>query len=338
MDKPRWKEYENTTNIQRTPYNSSFSQDFHQSSYILLQHPQNYRMFKNVNSIRVVQKTITNISVKDLYNDITSYPQPENPSYFIDQKLLDGFGTHVFNTAISKILHGKNKSLRNDIVSLVISDTYDTSQGVCSILLEPIYAENEIIATSWTLYRAPEGSYIIVLEYAELGDLREYLKEKFAEITWKEKIDISRQKNILAILSGKRETPVPGTPCEYIEIYRRCWDENPNRRPSVNDVFERLGEEIMVTGPVFKGEEKCCENHPHRELTSKWLETKISETDSISSPNSSSNVSELRLIELFKDIDRLCSNQPYSKVIRTFKQNAPNLAVKLMEYKDSSAD
>ncbi|CAG8525738.1 3432_t:CDS:2, partial [Acaulospora morrowiae] len=339
------------------------------------------------------------------YNGISLYPQPG-----------DGFGTHGFNTAISKILHGKNKSLRKGIFSLIVSDTYDTSQSVRSILLEPIYAENEIIATSWTLYGAPKGSYIIVLEYAELGDLREYLKEKFAEITWKEKIDISRQHtrnivlskrdekiraiitdfgmskvlsrgsltfsilkgvpafvdptvlneenydnftkksdvyslgvvlweissgtppfegqiNILAILGGKRETPVPGTPCEYIEIYRKCWDEDPKRRPSVHYVFERLGEEIMVTGPVFKGPEKCCENHPHHELTSKRLETRISETDSMSS-----NVSELRLIELFKDIDKLCSNQSYSKVIRTFKQNAPNLAAKLMEYKDNSTE
>ncbi|CAG8590414.1 3479_t:CDS:2, partial [Acaulospora morrowiae] len=37
------------------------------------------------------------------------------------------------------------------------------------------------------------GSYMVVLECAELGDLRIYLKEKSTEITWKEKIDISRQ-------------------------------------------------------------------------------------------------------------------------------------------------
>ncbi|CAG8690934.1 15035_t:CDS:1, partial [Acaulospora morrowiae] len=39
----------------------------------------------------------------------------------------------------------------------------------------------------------PDGFYVIVLEYAEMGDLRKYLESKFTDITWEEKIDISIQ-------------------------------------------------------------------------------------------------------------------------------------------------
>ncbi|CAG8448063.1 360_t:CDS:2, partial [Acaulospora morrowiae] len=261
----------------------SYFQDLYQSPCMLLQQQETYRMTQ-IRNIAVPSDTSDRDQSRDFalmqkmrHHDISSYPQP---------KLS---GMHSFNIAILEISLGKNQILRKNSFSLEISDTYDTPQCVCLIPLESIHAENELITTSWVLCRAPEGSYIIVLEYAELGELREYLKEKFAEITWKEKINICRQKNILTILSGKRETPVPGTPCEYIEIYRRCWDEDPNRRPSVHDVFERLGEKIMVTGPIFKEQEKCCENHPHRELTPKWLETRTSETDSISSLSSTSN-------------------------------------------------
>ncbi|RGB42638.1 kinase-like domain-containing protein [Rhizophagus diaphanus] len=42
------------------------------------------------------------------------------------------------------------------------------------------------------------------------------------------------------IVQGHRETTVPDTPIEYIKLYTECWDDNPDNRPSIQEVVERL--------------------------------------------------------------------------------------------------
>jgi serine/threonine protein kinase len=41
-------------------------------------------------------------------------------------------------------------------------------------------------------------------------------------------------------LRGGREPPFPGTPKEYIELYSQCWDDNPEKRPSCEEINNRL--------------------------------------------------------------------------------------------------
>ncbi|CAB5372505.1 unnamed protein product [Rhizophagus irregularis] len=56
------------------------------------------------------------------------------------------------------------------------------------------------------------------------------------------KIVIIKQKPklILEILNGKRETPVSDTPIDYINIYKKCWQNNPDDRPDMRQVFSDL--------------------------------------------------------------------------------------------------
>ncbi|CAB4442511.1 unnamed protein product [Rhizophagus irregularis] len=42
------------------------------------------------------------------------------------------------------------------------------------------------------------------------------------------------------ILNGKRETPTPDTPIDYIKIYKKCWQDNPHNRPDMQQVFSEL--------------------------------------------------------------------------------------------------
>ncbi|RIA92698.1 kinase-like domain-containing protein, partial [Glomus cerebriforme] len=44
----------------------------------------------------------------------------------------------------------------------------------------------------------------------------------------------------LEILQGHRETPVPDTPEDYIKIYTDCWNGEPDDRPTINQVVEKL--------------------------------------------------------------------------------------------------
>src|SRR5438128_9905521 len=41
-------------------------------------------------------------------------------------------------------------------------------------------------------------------------------------------------------LNGSRDEPVPGTPEKYIELYSECWDKDPDKRPSCEEIYKTL--------------------------------------------------------------------------------------------------
>src|SRR5690348_11174369 len=40
--------------------------------------------------------------------------------------------------------------------------------------------------------------------------------------------------------SGSRDPPVLDAPKEYIELYTKCWDDDPNKRPPCKEIYEQL--------------------------------------------------------------------------------------------------
>ncbi|CAB5359579.1 unnamed protein product [Rhizophagus irregularis] len=42
-----------------------------------------------------------------------------------------------------------------------------------------------------------------------------------------------RLKLMLEISNGKRESPIPNTPIDYLNIYKECWQNNPDDRPNM---------------------------------------------------------------------------------------------------------
>ncbi|KAF0487201.1 kinase-like domain-containing protein [Gigaspora margarita] len=47
---------------------------------------------------------------------------------------------------------------------------------------------------------------------------------------------------ILGIINGHRENHIKGTPPAYIKIYTDCWQQNPDSRPDIQQVFLSLKE------------------------------------------------------------------------------------------------
>ncbi|CAB5357057.1 unnamed protein product [Rhizophagus irregularis] len=39
------------------------------------------------------------------------------------------------------------------------------------------------------------------------------------------------------ISQGLRETPIPDTPEDYINIYTDCWNNEPDNRPTINQIL-----------------------------------------------------------------------------------------------------
>src|SRR2546421_21348 len=44
----------------------------------------------------------------------------------------------------------------------------------------------------------------------------------------------------LRIINGDREKPIDGTPLEYVELYTKCWNKDPESRPTIEFILETL--------------------------------------------------------------------------------------------------
>ncbi|POG74938.1 kinase-like domain-containing protein, partial [Rhizophagus irregularis DAOM 181602=DAOM 197198] len=100
----------------------------------------------------------------------------------------------------------------------------------------------------------------------------------------------------LDISQGHRETVVPDTPDEYVKIYTKCWDGEPDNRPTIYQVVDWLNAIITKKDVII-------ENHQ----ISNELELNVT---SLSSNNSESQGDLSRLIQNFnkmntKEIDSM---------------------------------
>lgn len=43
-----------------------------------------------------------------------------------------------------------------------------------------------------------------------------------------------------SICNGNREKTIPGTPEKYGELYRSCWNHEPNERPTMNKILDEF--------------------------------------------------------------------------------------------------
>lgn len=51
---------------------------------------------------------------------------------------------------------------------------------------------------------------------------------------------ISRTTLCYKIANGYREPPMDDTPLEFVELYQKCWDNDPDLRPNAEEVYDTL--------------------------------------------------------------------------------------------------
>ncbi|KAF0400041.1 kinase-like protein [Gigaspora margarita] len=56
----------------------------------------------------------------------------------------------------------------------------------------------------------------------------------------------SRDSLVIHIFKGNREEPIEGTPSQYIELYKKCWDNDPTNRPETKLVLNTLKQLILM--------------------------------------------------------------------------------------------
>ncbi|PKY55060.1 kinase-like protein [Rhizophagus irregularis] len=60
----------------------------------------------------------------------------------------------------------------------------------------------------------------------------------------------------ISINTGIREVTIPGTPNEYEKLYKNCWNQVPEERPTINkilDEFIKMGFGNIATSNLVKG-------------------------------------------------------------------------------------
>ncbi|KAG9297467.1 hypothetical protein G9A89_020869 [Geosiphon pyriformis] len=60
-----------------------------------------------------------------------------------------------------------------------------------------------------------------------------------------------------AVKNGKREEPVPLTPAKYTHLYQSCWQQDPNKRPTIREVMNKLNEIFFIPEVMNKLNEIC---------------------------------------------------------------------------------
>ncbi|CAB5190527.1 unnamed protein product [Rhizophagus irregularis] len=97
------------------------------------------------------------------------------------------------------------------------------------------------------------------------------------------------------IAMGYREQPIIDTPSSYVDLYQKCWDDNPDLRPTIDDVFDKLNKISL---------EFNTDNEGYSEITEK----NNNETESQSSKSSDFQISTpLSSVSFYIDNERKSS-------------------------------
>src|SRR6185312_2768364 len=81
---------------------------------------------------------------------------------------------------------------------------------------------------------------------------------------------------LLYRLNGSRDSPFPGTSEQYIDLYSKCWDEDPNRRPSSETVNTLLKLLITPSSTYTLDLSKCKIGNTGATVLAKTLESNFS--------------------------------------------------------------
>ncbi|RIB10748.1 kinase-like domain-containing protein [Gigaspora rosea] len=130
---------------------------------------------------------------------------------------------------------GLSKSLENSTKSIV--------GGICAYS-DPQYLQNPF------LYKRdkPSDIYSLGVLFWELSSG----VPPFKNIT--DQTEIS-----LRVIAGQRESPVNGTPMDFLNLYNNAWDGNPDLRPSIAEIRDKLNNIAM--DKIYYGEDIINEHY-----------------------------------------------------------------------------
>src|SRR3954469_8635427 len=91
---------------------------------------------------------------------------------------------------------------------------------------------------------------------------------------------------IYKIASGFREQPIIDTPSAYINLYQKCWDDDPNLRLTINEVFDTLENISLQSKSKYKRDSEIEEDlNTYNEINSNLTNQNNSQSQSPNADN-----------------------------------------------------
>ncbi|CAG8592986.1 11018_t:CDS:2, partial [Scutellospora calospora] len=114
------------------------------------------------------------------------------------------------------------------------------------------------------LLGATKNDYMLVLEYADGGNLKSYLKDKFKYLSWKDKINFALQITDAVKCLHINDIVHRDLHSDNILVHQRyCWQHDPNNRPDIRQVFSDLENLIINYSQAFIEKQDNNQNLAH---------------------------------------------------------------------------
>ncbi|CAB4485943.1 unnamed protein product [Rhizophagus irregularis] len=107
------------------------------------------------------------------------------------------------------------------------------------------------------------------------------------------------------LLNGLREDQIESTPLEYVQLYQKCWYDDPNGRPEINEIFKILSQLLLQFDVNEKHtrltyDKSISDDNSYMELDYKEMSDKSSRTTKIVAEVFGSLLNEQQIIKRFK--------------------------------------
>ncbi|CAB4479842.1 unnamed protein product [Rhizophagus irregularis] len=150
-------------------------------------------------------------------------------------------------------------SWKNSQGYLALKSFYDLNNTIAKEIIHEFKLQHQVnfhnniirfcgIIISYEENQVDNSKYLLVIEYADSGTLRSYLKQHFENLTWTDKFELALQlssavlclhdqgiahrdlhsNNVLIHQSVIKEAPISDTPEDYIKLYTDCWNSEPD--------------------------------------------------------------------------------------------------------------
>ncbi|GES93144.1 kinase-like domain-containing protein [Rhizophagus clarus] len=215
-------------------------------------------------------------------------------------------------SSFEEVYRARWKNLDNYLA--LKSSGYNPERFVHELKIQRVAALHDNIIKFYGITVLEEGDkmkkYLLVREHADGGSLRNYLKENFNSLTWKNKIDVAYQlacavsflhvegiihrdlgshiilihkhtiklagfeyskwiedslavdprRNLFSLIvqipKGLRETPIPNTPTDYVNLYTECWNGEPDYRTPISEPPIKESEAALAVSPQVRFDEE----------------------------------------------------------------------------------